>query len=417
MQIPSRLWSAGTTMLFLCTTIAAQNSPMIKMQPTQRVGTAAAPRAPIRPAQPGRAPKIDLAKFAGRLKLKSSTQVNNPAVMSSPILMTLQQQKQAADIESGQIMSAQGGTTGGISSPRTGMAIRPGLTLAGRTTTNAKSPSRFPMGAAMTPTTICMGGMVGIQAVNQKKMGVVFTPDSRYDLYTITGCGFGSTPGKIYLQGGSGAFPAHNGKITLAPVDPKRGWTDRAIIAKVDPSVTGELDQKNISLVVETSTGQRAQMNGFSFHAVRGPAFLMKQVPISDVTSNFGGTGKAIDYMGQAIYASPCYPWWGQEDPITDCTLKVFRQSAFATDKIVDTIAPKLKPGFFISSVMVQISTFKEDQGDVLNPYTIYFNGGTLFNISEHPYLYGGGNSGGMYYYGLKIWVYGPAGISDPLLE
>ena len=71
----------------------------------------------------------------------------------------------------------------------------------------------------------------------------------------------------------------------LAPVDPVRGWTDRAIIAKVDPSVTGELDQNNVSLVIETASGQRGQSSGFSFYAMRGPAFPLKSIPSSAVCS------------------------------------------------------------------------------------------------------------------------------------
>jgi hypothetical protein len=361
--------------------------------------------------------QVQATRISGNLIVKNSAQVTNPAAMNSPALAALQQQKQAADLESGQIMSAPGGAAPGARASVSG-AGRPGLAVI-RPATIPPPPPKPGLGVALPQSTICMAGITGIRTVNQKKTGVIFTPDPRYNLYTITGCGFGTSAGRIYLQG-TGAFPAHNGKLTVTPVDPVRGWSDRAIIAKLDPNVTGELDQNNISLVVETSAGQRAQANGFSFYAVRGPAFQLKGIPKSATSANMSGTpGLTIDSF-EGVFASPCYKLWA-DDVVTDCTAKVFRGpgtalTASISNKvpIVDTFAPKLKPGFVLSAAIVQLSTLKEAEGDVLNPYMVKFTGNQV-SINEQPMRDSTGHN--FSFYGVKLFVSGPAGISNPLAD
>lgn len=365
---------------------------------------------------------VAVAKLLSGAVVKSTGQVSNPAIMNSPMLLTLQQQKQAADIEVGQIMSAPGGSAGAGAAALN----RPGMTTAARPLMNGGTPSKPGMLTAQPSSVICMANTTGIRTVNQKTTGVVFTPDSRYNLYTITGCNFGSSPGKIYLQG-NGAFPAHGGKLMLTPVDPTRGWKDTAIIAKLDPNIVGELDQDNISLVVETSTGQRGQANGFSFYAVRGPAYPLKQIPASaacttggDSSPNAGcspGTLGAFD----GAFATPCHPLWS-ETVLNDCTIKIYRDGPIIDEVVTgaghaftDKFAPKLKPGFILSAAMVQISTLRENQGDVLNPYMLKFSGNQVVVTEQAMRKSAPAQDHFFVFYGVTLWVYGPAGISDPL--
>ena len=386
---------------------------------------AVAPRGAVaRPAAtpPAANRSVELANLTANLVVKSSGQINNPAAMNSPLLMTLQQQKQAGDLEAGQIMSAPGGQPGGSTA-----AARPGVTLAGKGSPMLNPSSKPALGAAAPSTRICMANMTGIWAVNQKKTGIVFTPDSRYNLYTITGCGFGKTPGKIYLQGGNGAFPAHGGKLTLMPVDPIRAWNDGAIIAKLDPSITGELDQDNVTLVVETASGQRGQFNGGRFYAVRGPAFPLKQMPENQSCLSSVSSPNTCSYFyvsGQGgLFASPCHQLWS-ETVLTDCTVKIYRDGPFAdaegnggNPRFLDKFKPKLKPGFVISSAVVQISTLREDQGDVLNPFSVKFSGNEVA-IAEQPIRKTPPSQDHYFvFYGLTLWVSGPAGISNPLAD
>src|SRR4051812_15276919 len=65
-------------------------------------------------------------RISGNLVVKSMGQVTNPAAMNSPALTALQQQKQAADLESGQIMAASGRPTP-AASPTVSGAGRSGL--------------------------------------------------------------------------------------------------------------------------------------------------------------------------------------------------------------------------------------------------------------------------------------------------
>lgn len=98
---------------------------------------------------------------------------------------------------------------------------------------------------------------------------ITFTPGKHY---IISGCGFGTIAGKVYLLG---QFPAHGGKIMLEPYHASAislrslswgsQWSDRQIDAQIDPSLSGEVSQPGIALIIETSTGAKLQAFGFSF--------------------------------------------------------------------------------------------------------------------------------------------------------
>ena len=386
---------------------------------------AQAPRQSRAPAKLGSSVAVqpDFARISGTFTVVSTGQITNPAAMNSPLLNNLQQQKRAADIESGQIMSAPGGAASSGTPSVSGMG-RPGIAPTAKPPL-VGGPPKPAAGIAQMPAMICLPGAPGIRSVNQKKTGVVFTPDPHYNLYTITGCNFGSSPGKIYLQGGANAFSAHNGKLALIPVDPARAWNDRAIVAKLDPSITGEMDQDNISLVVETSAG-RAQADGFSFYALRGPGFSLKQIPrkmVCTVLLN-GDLVSACDagvVYSEAAFTSPCGLWG-----LSGCTAAVFRQSPVETPEhpFHDQYSLKLKPGFVLYAAMVQVAS-TDTSHSVYNPYAVKFSGNTVV-VQTQPMCYANSSAhtcpspySGPYYslYGVTLYVSGPAGIMNPLAD
>lgn len=324
------------------------------------------------------------APFASSLRVLSTREVKNTATMTSPMVLTLQQQKQLGDIEASQVMSA--GTN------------QSGINLAGRAPTTLRAPVNSSpvstMGRATAP--VCLS-MTSIVAVNQKKTGVIFTPDSRYNLYTVNGCGFGNTQGagKLYLDAGPGGFPAHSGKIGFKI----RTWTDHLIVAMVDPTVTGELDQNNVSLAVDTAMGGHAQANGFSFYAVRGPQMQLPHIPEADAS-------------GVGSFVSPCGAWG-----LNGCTAEFFAEgtSVYPGNHYVDNYTPKLKPGFVLTDAVVLVGYLQPDTSTSVNTWEPQFSGGTV-KVTRQLYKY---PNASFYYslYGIRLYVVGPAGISNPLAD
>ena len=90
----------------------------------------------------------------------------------------------------------------------------------------------------------------------------IFTPETKYNLYTITGCSFGPfDPGNsAYIFGVSG-FKA-NLNIDF--------WSENGITAYLDPSLAGVLDQDNVTLVVAPAGKQPFNKSGYKFYAARG---------------------------------------------------------------------------------------------------------------------------------------------------
>ena len=371
--------------------------------------TAVAPPTTAPPPSPAQV-NAAFSAISPNLRVVPTAEVKNPAALSPAIIAVLQQQKQAADLDAGQTMSATGtpGAVGGIS-----VAGRPSTGVTPPTSSGTTSTS--PMGALAKPQQITCLTATSIIAVNQKKTGVVFTPNPTYNLYTITGCGFGSAAGKIYLQGGAGAFPAHNGKIALNKI---RTWSEHLIVAEVDPTVTGELDQSNISLVVETSNGGRAQADGFSFYAVRGPQFTLGAIPRSAVCStaltDMNGWCDAGVVRAGGTLVTPCGTWG-----ISDCGAEVFRQGPMVNQQMlqVDHYTPKLKPGFVLSAAVVLLGTIQNDMGKVTTSnYLPKFSGNTVL-VTEPIYAMPNNPTQLYSLYGIKLYVIGPAGITNALAE
>ncbi len=90
----------------------------------------------------------------------------------------------------------------------------------------------------------------------------VLTPEGKYNLYTIVGCSFGpSRPGNaVHIYGANGF--KENLNIDF--------WSDNGITVHFDPSLSGVLDQDNVTLVIAPAGRQPFQKSGFKFYAARG---------------------------------------------------------------------------------------------------------------------------------------------------
>jgi hypothetical protein len=136
----------------------------------------------------------------------------------------------------------------------------------------------------------CQQGKTTIFSINgAAPQAIVFTPDQEYNLYTIQGCNFGVQRGQLSLVGHFKNFT-----IPLTVVD----WTDKGIIAGMDPNLSGELDQnKDVTFFLTRADGQRAEIDGTSFYAVR-QSITLPTIPQAWVT-----LGTVRDVSGAALQA------------------------------------------------------------------------------------------------------------------
>lgn len=134
---------------------------------------------------------------------------------------------------------------------------------------------------------ICLAPQV--RAVNGKASGIIFTQDPAYNDYVITGCGFGSQSGQVYLSGA-----VTGGRINLV-VKPGQ-WSDTQIEAMVEPGLTGVLDGWP-DLIVTVANGSTAKFPNSRFYAQRKSVLLpyipqqyanLANVKVGDSTHGFG---------------------------------------------------------------------------------------------------------------------------------
>lgn len=188
--------------------------------------------------------------------------LNPPASASSP------------QIGASQIMNSPG-SGGGVSNGRT---VPPTMQQAPSAVAQAHPQQPQKPGSHVIPTQACM---VGIGGVDGQKSGVWFSPVPGPDgTFLIQGCGFGTIPGAVYLTGVQAAPTSvinpgnqnFQGQVTFQ-VAPNQ-WSDRQIVAQIDPNASGLYDTNNVTLVVKTAGGQLYQATGFNFSAARADQVL-----------------------------------------------------------------------------------------------------------------------------------------------
>jgi len=152
-----------------------------------------------------------------------------------------------------------------IQNTATAGSVGPAKTLSsGNMSVSSMAPSQFndlPMLCAQDPT-------MRIVRVSGKSTPATFTPDTRFNFYTLAGCSFGD-PGpnaKVYIY-----F-----QNTFHQDFKVQEWNDNAIKLQLDDNLSGILDQDNVTLVVQRADGKQAVKNGFKFYAARETRLLSK---------------------------------------------------------------------------------------------------------------------------------------------
>ena len=209
-------------------TIAKPMTPAVSAQSAQ-------------PANLAAAQIQQLIKKAGNC-IQDAPEISRPGIVmgiSSSIQSQLDQQKKTEMTEKVRILA--------VSTVRSGN-VPTGTPIRGAKPTTALTAPTKPFGQSAAPiAAVCTQPRIdtvsGVIHAGQNGASVIFTPIYQWNEYTITGCGFGSQPGSLHLSG-----PFHGHQVNFSPAAP---WTDTAIVAAIDPSVTGEPDQwGTVTLVV-----------------------------------------------------------------------------------------------------------------------------------------------------------------------
>jgi hypothetical protein len=127
----------------------------------------------------------------------------------------------------------------------------------------------------------------------------IFTPDPKYNFYTITGCSFGK-PGTnskvyIYFQG------------TFRKDFQIQEWTDNWIKLSLDQNISGVDDQKDVTLVIQSDDGKQWTRNGYRFYAAR-QTVLLTRIPQSDFSLNHFRPDNSGTQSWKATYTSGSSP-------------------------------------------------------------------------------------------------------------
>lgn len=201
----------------------------------------------------------------------SPSAVLNPTQSSTSEILALQRQKIAAqslrtpDVPTKRML---------IAAPAPDPVLR-----------NQPATGSGPILHAPPPTNICIAPQ--IHAVNGQSSGVIFTQDPTYNDYIISGCGFGTLGGEVYLAGA-----VTGGRINLVV----KQWSDTQIEAAVQPGLTGVLDGWP-DLIVLPSGMSSAKLSNCRFYAQRQSVLLsnipqqyasLANVPVGDATHGFG---------------------------------------------------------------------------------------------------------------------------------
>jgi len=216
---------------------------------------------------------------------KSHGKVTNPRAtkQDEEIIAVLLQQKQAADRESAEITASLGIPAGSVGSVTT-TRVPTSASLQGASGVQSLGPgtvqnvqgslnSRI-VHAPFLNTIVLTCASDPTPRIIQVSGGpshTVFTPEPKYNPYTILGCGFGSAkPGNSAYLSAAFGFKAN------LNID---SWTDRGITVHLDPWLAGVLDQDNVTLILVPSVGRGIQRSGFSFYAARGMPRIPDKTP------------------------------------------------------------------------------------------------------------------------------------------
>jgi hypothetical protein len=223
------------------------------------------------------------------IKLPAPTslrKMTNPRLgqQNASIIAVLEQQRQAAQQESTAMVAAIRFTASAASARTPAISTN----FRGNAPTSGLAPGQTqsaPGNAASSIATLPFFNSLPIICSNDPAPRVlhvsggqsptIFTPEAKYNQYTIVGCGFGQSQ-----PGNSASLFGPNGFQATLNID---FWSDNGITAHLDPSLAGVLDQNNITLVISPAGKQQIQKQGFTFYAARGwpnPDGTDQEVPL-----------------------------------------------------------------------------------------------------------------------------------------
>jgi hypothetical protein len=251
------------------------------------------------------------AQVLAHAKVQLSPKLKNPGISQSgldpAVVSALQEQRAYLDEPHAlnRTPSAPAGsaklTNYGVGNSSLGKDLNPGLLPQ-----PGDSRSRNPKDVASAP--LCRAPM--IRSVNGKSNGVVFTPLTQNNLYRIEGCFFGNVVGQLQLEPHPTVFGQSALPISLQLDNSVAAWTDNEIDAHLDPKLSGILDYP-VTLVIYPGKGQRMELPGCVFIAVRGEAQLLNVIPSTWVKLHATTAGSRS--IKQLEYVSP--PVRGSEAP------------------------------------------------------------------------------------------------------
>jgi hypothetical protein len=263
-------------------------------------------------------------------------------------------------------------------------------------------------------------------------------------MFVIQGCGFGTSVGAVYLTGVHYTTVPLTGGTRMAlrsslnrnqvafQIAPNQ-WSDRQIVAQIDPNASGFYDTNNVTLVVKTTGGQSYQATGFNFSAARATQNL------TGILNPQMGSGiqlaKVTDSIGGLVIPLPESP---SVSFLQNHTIGVMRnliswtlstEASFPGS--TDSYQFKMSPGFQIdpqSGVQLYTTTNTNASSacqsvkgnfSTNGNWSVNYTSTTSFDITwqEEACLPGssGGNPldfGSVSAYALEITVLGPRGIS-----
>jgi len=213
---------------------------------------------------------------------KAGPRIPNPKAFEAQasILASLKQQKQAADLELAQMKvpratpiarpaQANPGAVGRLNRSATAPAtlvtqrgapnnISAGKVLSG----SGGGPAGHLVRSDFDNTIVSCTYNPTTRVLKVSGTAATFTPDARFNLFTISGCSFGpsGSGNRVYIYGPNGF---HEDFV----ID---FWSDNGIAVHFDPALAGVLDQKSVLLVVAPGGRQPVEAHGYSFRAARG---------------------------------------------------------------------------------------------------------------------------------------------------
>ena len=256
-----------------------------------------------------------------------------------------------------------------------------------------------------------------IRSVNGNRDGAIFTPRVPGNVYTIEGCSFGSDRGHVQLEPRTKSLSQPALPIVLQLDHSATAWTDKEINVQVDPHLSGVADSEE-TLVVYPGSGQRLELPGCFFVAMRGQPRLLTVIPATWVRLHASRVRSRS--IQQLEYISP--PVGGEEIPkdAVGTSALVIRSDSEAFAPGSDTYNfSQLQAGWVVDSVQLQTyaiscpadiayakSFGRWDVAWEQRSFTISWKGGACnsyalpfpsFHLSVSQYA-------------AKVWVIGPLG-------